>query len=66
MPSPEKPNGRNIYLSSKIDGAIDVLKRSKEKEEESSKLKQKKAVTTATPDLAKVRLASLFADEKKY
>ena len=58
----------NIYLSSRIDGAIEVLKKSKLKEEElkNKKSKEKSQVQELIPDPAKERLAAIFEIEKKY
>ena len=64
--SPQKHSGINVYLSSRIDGAIDVLKRSRQKEEDMSKIMEKLKVPTVTPDPKKLRLAALFENEKKY
>ena len=62
----QKPSGINVYLSSRIDGAIEVLKRSKQKEDEMGQIREKMKVATVTPDPKKLRLAALFENEKKY
>ena len=66
--STPKPHGKNIYLSSRIDGAIEVLKKSKHKEEElkNKKTKEKNQVQELISDPAKERLAAIFEIEKKY
>ena len=43
-----------------------MLKRSRQKEEDMSKIMEKLKVATVTPDPKKLRLAALFENEKKY
>ena len=64
--STPKPHGKNIYLSSRIDGAIEVLKKSKQKEEELKKKKNQRQEPELTPDPAKQRLQAIYDVEKKY
>ena len=64
--STPKPHGKNIYLSSRIDGAIEVLKKSKLKEDELKKSKERKFTPDIKPEEEKLRLAAIFEIEKKY
>ena len=64
--SPRKPRGKNIYLSSRIDGAIEVLKKSKQKELDSIKAKPEKEIPLIkTADPVQLKLQNLFEMEKK-
>ena len=64
--SPRKARGKSIYLSSRIDGAIEVLKKSKQKEEDGVKAKPEKELgPIKTPDPVQLKLQNLFEMEKK-
>ena len=64
--SPRKGRGKNIYLSSRIDGAIEVLKKTKQKEEEGVKPRPEREIPPVmTPDPVQLKLQSLFEVEKK-
>lgn len=51
-----KGRGKNIYLSSRIDGAIEVLKKNKEKDQIALRKKQEEEALANLPDPKQVAL----------